>query len=98
MPFKNHRKFRGYWKSRIGISSIVEGDQIVFDDLDKVEKFKDYFSSVYEDDNGKESICKHKSLSVLETNVFDVTSIVNLFDSSDDMYTLPPDGAVLVFY
>lgn len=58
-----------------GILSIVDYAKITFDNLDKAEKFKDCISSVCENDDGKDLICKRKGLSVLERIAFDVTGV-----------------------
>lgn len=63
------------------ISSIL--DKIVFDDLDKAKRFKDYFSSVHENDNGRDLMCKREGLSVLEAIAFDVTDVLKLLGKLD---------------
>ena len=93
---KDIHKFWSFLRSKFKppspIPPIESGDSIIFADSDKAEKFRDYFSSVYENDNGTKLSLNCKSLSVLDNISFDVADVFGLLDKLDDRYTLTPDG------
>ena len=102
---------RSKFKPPSPIPPIECSDSIVFDDSDNAEKFRHYFSSVYENDNGIKLFINRKSLSVLESIDFDVADVlVCLTNLVIDIYLLlvyrvfcsedllPPQLFLIVFY